>query len=114
MPLFANSMSSLYLFLVLYLLSVTGFFSFFMMLRRQGTNKLIIKISELNNLFQSSPSLAIASSILLFSIAGIPPLAGFFGKFYIFISVFNEVPSLILFALLFSCISTFYYIRIIK
>ena len=64
---------------------------------------------------KSNPALAISLSIAMFSIAGIPPLVGFFAKLGIFLSIlYVEYYIIALIAILCSVISTFYYIRIIK
>jgi NADH:ubiquinone oxidoreductase subunit 2 (subunit N) len=72
-------------------------------------------ISDLTMLGKTNPTLAFTLSCTLFSMAGIPPLAGFCSKFYIFFSALNA--SLYFFAflgVLTSVISCFYYIRLIK
>ena len=64
---------------------------------------------------KNHPVVAICFCIILFSLAGIPPLAGFFAKFYIFKSVIeSEMYILAVIGLLSSVISAFYYLRIIK
>ena len=59
--------------------------------------------------------LALSFLVILFSLAGIPPLAGFFAKFYIFMSVIeSKMYALAIIGLLTTVISAFYYLRIIK
>jgi NADH-quinone oxidoreductase subunit N len=78
------------------------------------TNK-IKYISDLNFLYKTNPILAFTLTLSLFSMAGIPPLAGFFAKFYIFLAALENASYFLLFVgILTSIISTFYYIRIIK
>ena len=72
-------------------------------------------ISDLSGLSKNHPLLALGFLIILFSLAGIPPLAGFFAKFYIFMSVIeSEMYTLAIIGLLTTVVSAFYYLRIIK
>ena len=67
---------------------------------------------KINKIFDYA---AMASGIILFSLAGIPPLGGFFAKFYVFMSVIeSEMYVLAIIGLLTTVISAFYYLRIIK
>ena len=73
------------------------------------------KIEDLAGLSRSKPLLAFSFLIILFSLAGIPPLGGFFAKFYVFISVIeSDMYFLAIVGLLTTVISAFYYLRIIK
>ena len=77
--------------------------------------KYIEKISNLSGLGKSNPIVSIVLTIMLFSMAGIPPLAGFFGKFYIFIAAIeSKLFVLAIIGVLSSVIAAFYYLRIIK
>lgn len=72
-------------------------------------------ITSLSGLAKTNPAMAFVIAILMFSTAGIPPLAGFFSKFYIIIAIINH--GLLLYAIiaiLFSVISAYYYLRIVK
>ena len=72
-------------------------------------------ISDLSGISKKHPLLAISFLIILFSLAGVPPLGGFFAKFYVFMSVLeNEMYSLAIMGLLTTVISAFYYLKIIK
>jgi NADH:ubiquinone oxidoreductase subunit 2 (subunit N) len=72
-------------------------------------------ISDLNMLAKTNPVLAISLTITLFSMAGIPPLAGFCGKFYVFFSALSSSFYILAFVGIFtSLVSCFYYIRLIK
>ena len=72
-------------------------------------------INDLSGISKDHPLLSIAFLIILFSLAGIPPLAGFFAKFYVFMSVIeSEMYTLAIIGLLSTVISAFYYLRIIK
>ena len=73
------------------------------------------KTEDLSGLSKKHPLVAFSFLIILFSLAGIPPLAGFFAKFYIFISVIQkEMFYLAIVGLLTTVVAAFYYIRIIK
>ena len=64
---------------------------------------------------KNHPLLSLSFLVILFSLAGIPPLAGFFAKFYIFMSVIEaEMYALAIIGLVTTVISAFYYLRIIK
>jgi NADH-quinone oxidoreductase subunit N len=79
-------------------------------------NKKPIKyITELTNLAKENKVLSLIIIINLFSLAGIPPLAGFFSKFFIFLTAIKlNHFNLIFFAVIISIISSFYYLKIIK
>ena len=101
------------IYLTIYLFMNLGIFSCIMMMRRE--KNYIENISELSGLSKNHPLLALSFLLILFSLAGIPPLAGFFAKFYIFTSVIeSQMYSLAIIGLLTTVISSFYYLRIIK
>tara|TARA_B100001996_G_C18464056_1_gene517278 strand:+ start:61 stop:459 length:399 start_codon:yes stop_codon:yes gene_type:complete len=78
-------------------------------------NKFFDEIDDLSGLSKNHPILSLSLLILLFSLAGIPPLAGFFAKFYIFVSVIEEsMYFLAIVGLISTVVSAFYYLRIIK
>jgi len=71
--------------------------------------------ASLRGLSKQNPSLAIALAISMFSLAGIPPLAGFFGKFHLFFSGASTGHyALVAFAVLNNVLALFYYIQLIK
>tara|TARA_Y100000590_G_scaffold380123_1_gene448216 strand:- start:2855 stop:3256 length:402 start_codon:yes stop_codon:yes gene_type:complete len=83
------------------------------MLRRN--NEYYEKIDDLSGLSKNHPILSFSLLIILFSLAGIPPLAGFFAKFYIFMAVIEQsMYFLAVIGLLSTVIAAFYYLRIIK
>ena len=72
-------------------------------------------IEDLKGLSKSSPALALALAIFMFSMAGIPPLAGFFGKLYVFLAAIEaELYTLAVVGVLSSVVGAFYYLRIVK
>ena len=88
-------------------------FSCLFMLRRN--DKYYEKIEDLSGLSKNHPVLSFSLLIILFSLAGIPPLAGFFAKFYIFMAVIEQsMYYLAIVGLLSTVIAAFYYLRIIK
>ena len=70
--------------------------------------------SAFNGLSKKQPFLAAVLAISMFSLAGIPPLAGFFGKYFLFVSVFQKYPWLVVLAVINSAISIYYYFKVIQ
>jgi NADH-quinone oxidoreductase subunit N len=109
------NLQSFILYLYFYIILIFGLFTLLLSLRRLNNFFLIKKIYELKYLFFINPLLALTFSFFLFSIAGIPPFIGFFGKFYIFYSLLDiSVFFIIVFFILLSIFSVFYYIRLIN
>ena len=101
------------IYLIIYLVMNLGAFGCIFMMRRDNT--FCEDISDLSGMSKNHPILALSFLIILFSLAGIPPLAGFFAKFYIFMSVIeSKMYALAILGFLTTVISTFYYLRIIK
>ena len=81
----------------------------------EARNVFYENINDLSGLSKNHPMLAFSFLIMLFSLAGIPPLAGFFAKFYIFMAVIEvKMYTLAIIGLVTTVISAFYYLRIIK
>ena len=90
-----------------------GLFSCLLMMRRN--NEYYENIEDLSGLSKNHPLLSLSLLIIFFSLAGIPPLAGFFAKLYIFKSVVEQsMYFLAIVGLLATVIAAFYYLRIIK
>ena len=90
-----------------------AFFCCLFMLKRE--NQYFDKVEDLSGLSKNHPLLSLSLLVILFSLAGIPPLAGFFAKFYIFKSVIEQsMYFLAIVGLLSTVIAAFYYLRIIK
>ena len=108
-----EGMSSVIIYMTLYAIMILGVFTCILSMRhRKGVLK---SIDALAGMSQKQPFLAFSFAILMFSLAGIPPLAGFFGKFYIFRSAINsDLYLLAILGVLASVISAYYYLRIIK
>ena len=88
---------------------------FAILLSLKVKNEYLINISDLKGLSKSNPIVSLSISIIMLSMAGIPPFIGFFGKFYVFIAAIEqELYVLSVLGVLASVISAFYYLRIIK
>ena len=108
-----NGIQSSIAYLVIYLIMNLGIFSLMFMMKRK--NIFYENIEDLSGLSKNHPLMSLSLLILLFSLAGIPPLAGFFAKFYIFMSIIQaEMYFLAVIGLLTTVVSAFYYLRIIK
>ena len=101
------------IYLTIYLVMNLGIFGCIFMMKRE--NVFYENINDLSGLSKNHPILAFSFLIILFSLAGIPPLAGFFAKFYIFMAVIEiKMYSLAVIGLVTTVVSAFYYLRIIK
>ncbi len=101
------------IYLSIYLVMNLALFSCIFMLRRN--ENYFENIDDLSGLSKNHPVLSFSMLIILFSLAGIPPLAGFFAKFYIFKAVIGQsMYFLAIVGLLSTVIAAFYYLRIIK
>tara|TARA_B100000963_G_scaffold354323_1_gene370614 strand:- start:1351 stop:2766 length:1416 start_codon:yes stop_codon:yes gene_type:complete len=97
----------------IYVIMNIGAFSCLYLLKRDGKYK--ENISDLSGISKKHPLLAISLLIILFSLAGVPPLGGFFAKFYVFVAVLEkEMYALAIIGLLTTVMSAFYYLKIIK
>ncbi len=101
------------IYITIYVVMNIGAFSCLYLMKKNGEYK--ENISDLSGISKKNPVLAFALLIILFSLAGIPPLGGFFAKFYVFTSVIQQkMYTLAVIGLLTTVISAFYYLRIIK
>ena len=101
------------LYITIYLVMNFAFFSCLFMLKRN--NKYHENIEDLSGISKNHPLIALSMLVTLFSLAGIPPLAGFFAKFYIFKSVLDQsMYFLAIVGLLSTVVAAFYYLRIVK
>ncbi len=97
----------------IYIIMNLALFSCLLMLKRN--EKYYEEIEDLSGLSKNHPLLSLSLLIVLFSLAGIPPLAGFFAKFYIFKAVIEQsMYFLAIIGLLSTVVAAFYYLRIIK
>ena len=108
-----NGYISSIVYISIYVVMNIGAFSCIYLMKKDG--KYTEEIKDLSGISKKHPLIAFAFLIILFSLAGIPPLGGFFAKFYVFMSVVeNEMYMLAIIGLLTTVISAFYYLRIIK
>ena len=105
--------SSTIIYISIYAVMNLGIFGCVFLMRKE--EKYTEDINDLSGISKDHPLLSIAFLIILFSLAGIPPLAGFFAKFYVFMAVIeSKMYMLAIIGLLSTVISAFYYLRIIK
>jgi NADH-quinone oxidoreductase subunit N len=100
-------------YLTIYLVMNVGVFACILSMRR--SDGMVEEIEELAGLSRNSPIMAFLLAMLMFSLAGIPPLAGFFAKFYVFLAAINAgLYTLAVIGVLSSVVGAYYYLRIIK
>ncbi|MBI3508012.1 MAG: NADH-quinone oxidoreductase subunit NuoN [Proteobacteria bacterium] len=100
-------------YMAIYLAMNLTAFAAILCMKRDG--KMVESISDLSGLARTQPLVAAAMAISMFSMAGIPPLAGFFGKLYVFLAAVSAgLYSLAVIGVLASVVSAFYYLRIVK
>jgi NADH-quinone oxidoreductase subunit N len=101
------------IYMVTYVFMSAGVFAVLMAMRRRG--RALEQISDLSGLGTTDPGLALIMTIFMFSMAGIPPFSGFFGKLYVFrAAVESGFWTLAVVGVLTSVVGAFYYLRIIK
>lgn len=101
------------IYLTIYLVMNFGVFACILAMRRK--DGMVEEIDELSGMSKNNPMMAFMFAMLLFSLAGIPPLAGFFGKFYVFLAAINaKLYPLAVIGVLSSVVGAYYYLRIIK
>lgn len=105
--------AALLLYLAIYVVMNVGTFAFILNMERDG--RAITDISALNQYSNVAPGRALALAIMMFSLAGIPPMLGFFSKYYVFSAAVDAglVPLAVL-GVVASVIGAFYYLRIVK
>ena len=115
-PLAAGTMAGvkgMLIFMSIYVITVIGIFACILQMRIR--NGMVEQISDLAGLSKSNKSLAIILSMFMFSVMGIPPLLGFFGKLFAFLPAMEAgLTWLVVLALIASVIGAFYYLRLIK
>ena len=101
------------IYMVTYVFMSAGTFAVVIAMRRRGRS--LEKIADLGGLAKTDPALALAMAVFMFSMAGIPPLSGFFGKFFVFqAAVAAGLWPLAVIGVLTSVVGAYYYLRVIK
>ena len=104
---------ALLVYLAIYVVMNIGMFAYILCMERGG--RPVTQISDLAGLSKASPGHALALTALLFSLAGVPPLAGFFGKYFVFLAAVEAgLAPLAIAGAIASVIGAFYYLRIVK
>ena len=100
-------------YLSLYLFMTIGTFAIVLSMRVKG--RAVESVRDLAGLSKTAPGMAVALTIFMFSMAGIPPLAGFFAKFYVFVAAVDAgFYTMAVIGVLSSAVAAYYYLRIIK
>jgi NADH-quinone oxidoreductase subunit N len=100
-------------YLLIYIFMTAGTWACIIAMRRRG--RALEKIEDLSGLARTDPAMALAVAVFMFSLAGVPPLAGFFGKLYVFLAAIQaQLYTLAVIGVLSSVIASYYYLRIVK
>ncbi len=101
------------IYMIIYMITTLGSFACVIAMRRKG--HMVEEISDLGGLARHSPGLAFVFAMLMFSLAGIPPLAGFFAKYFVFLAAMKAgLYTLAILGVLASVVGAYYYLRIVK
>ncbi|MBB4169938.1 NADH-quinone oxidoreductase subunit NuoN [Rhizobium sp. BK538] len=109
-----TGVSGVMLYMVIYMVMTLGSFAIIMSMRRKdGT--VVEEVNDLAGLSTTNPFMATVLTILMFSLAGIPPLAGFFAKYFVFVAAIEaKLYALAIIGILASVVGAYYYLRVIK
>jgi NADH-quinone oxidoreductase subunit N len=100
-------------YMAIYLVMNLGTFAVILCMRQN--DRMVENIDDLRGLSRSHPGMALAMAIFMFSMTGLPPLAGFFAKFYVFMAAIEaQLYTLAVIGVLTSVVAAFYYLRIVK
>jgi NADH-quinone oxidoreductase subunit N len=100
-------------YMTIYVAMTLGVFACILSMRRDG--QMVEEISDLAGLAQTKPTMAFLFAMLLFSLAGVPPLAGFFAKFYVFLAAVKAgLFALAVIGVVTSVVGAYYYLAIVK
>jgi NADH-quinone oxidoreductase subunit N len=108
-----QGVSSMLLFMVLYMVDVTGFLACLMALKREG--RPMETLADISGLFRVRPGMALALTVFSFSFLGLPPFSGFWGKFFVFQAALaaGQWPVAVA-GLVLSVVAAFFYLRVVK
>ncbi|ANL27476.1 NADH dehydrogenase (quinone) subunit N 1 [Rhizobium phaseoli] len=109
-----TGVSGVMLYMVIYMVMTLGTFAIIMSMRRKdGT--VVEDVYDLAGLSTTNPFMAVVLTALMFSLAGIPPLAGFFAKYFVFVAAIEaKLYALAIIGVLASVVGAYYYLRVIK
>jgi NADH-quinone oxidoreductase subunit N len=109
----AEGVQGVLIYMSIYVAMTLGTFAVILAMRRDGL--LVEQISDLSGLARTHPTMAFFFAVLMFSLAGIPPLAGFFAKFYVFLAAIKAgLYMLAVVGVLASVVGAYYYLAIVK
>ncbi|MGC2854033.1 NADH-quinone oxidoreductase subunit NuoN [Novispirillum sp. DQ9] len=108
-----NGVRGLLIYMAIYIFMNVGTFAIILSMRQKG--RAVEGVADLAGLSRTQPGMATALTIFMFSMAGIPPLAGFFAKFYVFMAAIDAgFYTMAVIGVLSSAVGAYYYLRIIK
>ncbi len=109
----AEGVQGVLIYMAIYLAMTLGTFACILSMRRDG--QMVENIADLAGLARTKPAMAFFLGLLLFSLAGIPPLAGFFAKFYVFLAAIKAgLFTLAVVGVVTSVVGAYYYLAIVK
>jgi NADH-quinone oxidoreductase subunit N len=109
----AAGVQGVLIYLMVYVFMNVGVFACVIAMRRNG--QALERISDLAGLGRNDPALALLLGVFMFSMAGVPPLAGFFGKLYVFLAAIQAgLWTVAIIGVLTSAVGAFYYLRVVK
>ncbi|ABS69840.1 NADH-quinone oxidoreductase subunit NuoN [Xanthobacter versatilis] len=109
----AEGVRGVLLYMTIYVVMTLGTFACVLTMRRKG--QAVETIEDLSGLARRNPLMALALGALMFSLAGIPPLAGFLAKYYVFVAAIQAgLYALAVVGVLASVVGAFYYLRVVK
>jgi NADH-quinone oxidoreductase subunit N len=109
----AEGVQGVAVYMAIYMAMTIGAFAVILSMRRGDS--MVVQIKDLSGLSRTNPTLAFFLALLLFSLAGIPPLAGFFAKYYVFLGAIQAgLYALAVIGVLASVVGAYYYLLIVK
>jgi NADH-quinone oxidoreductase subunit N len=109
----AQGIEGVLIYMAIYIAMTLGTFAVILAMRREG--HMVEEIADLAGLARTHPTMAFFLAMLLFSLAGVPPLAGFFAKFYVFLAAINAgLFALAVIGVITSVVGAYYYLAIVK
>jgi NADH-quinone oxidoreductase subunit N len=109
----AQGIEGVLIYMAIYITMTLGTFAVILAMRREG--QMVEEIGDLAGLARTHPTTAFFLAMLLFSLAGVPPLAGFFAKFYVFLAAINAgLFALAVIGVVTSVVGAYYYLAIVK